>query len=401
MRTAISIPAITVAALFFASCQSQPRWYKGNLHTHTLWSDGNHFPEMVVDWYASRDYDFLALTEHNIVADHDKWMANDLVVRRGGRRALADYRKRFGTDWVEQREVDGKLEVRLKKLDEVRTRFEDHDSFLLIAAEEITSAFEGKPIHINASNVAERIPPQKGTDVRDVMRKTMQAVAAHEKQNDRNVLVHLNHPNFGWGVSAEDIAAVTEEHFFEVYNGHPSVNHKGDKTRPGTERLWDIANTTRIRDLKAHVLYGLGTDDSHNYHNTSGSTPGRGWVMVRATELTADALVTAIENGDFYASSGVVLDHVQSDGQSMRIDIAAVGDGKYITEFIGTRRGSDKVGEVLARVHGERAQYNFRGDELFVRATVTSTVLADNPVFKDQVRQAWVQPVIPTHGNKK
>ena len=401
MRTAISIPAITVAALFFASCQSQPRWYKGNLHTHTLWSDGNHFPEMVVDWYASRDYDFLALTEHNIVADHDKWMANDLVVRRGGRRALADYRKRFGTDWVEQREVDGKLEVRLKKLDEVRTRFEDHDSFLLIAAEEITSAFEGKPIHINASNVAERIPPQKGTDVRDVMRKTMQAVAAHEKQNDRNVLVHLNHPNFGWGVSAEDIAAVTEEHFFEVYNGHPSVHHKGDKTRPSTERLWDIANTTRIRDLKAHVLYGLGTDDSHNYHNTSGSTPGRGWVMVRATELTADALVTAIENGDFYASSGVVLDHVQSDGQSMRIDIAAVGDGKYITEFIGTRRGSDKVGEVLARVHGERAQYNFRGDELFVRATVTSTVLADNPVFKDQVRQAWVQPVIPTHGNKQ
>ena len=401
MRTAISIPAITVAALFFASCQSQPRWYKGNLHTHTLWSDGNHFPEMVVDWYASRDYDFLALTEHNIVADHDKWMANDLVVRRGGRRALADYRKRFGTDWVEQREVDGKLEVRLKRLDEVRTRFEDHDSFLLIAAEEITSAFEGKPIHINASNVAERIPPQKGTDVRDVMRKTMQAVAAHEKQNDRNVLVHLNHPNFGWGVSAEDIAAVTEEHFFEVYNGHPSVHHKGDKTRPSTERLWDIANTTRIRDLKAHVLYGLGTDDSHNYHNTSGSTPGRGWVMVRATELTADALVTAIENGDFYASSGVVLDHVQSDGQSMRIDIAAVGDGKYITEFIGTRRGSDKVGEVLARVHGERAQYNFRGDELFVRATVTSTVLADNPVFKDQVRQAWVQPVIPTHGNKK
>jgi hypothetical protein len=392
MRTAISIPAITVAALFFASCQSQPRWYKGNLHTHTLWSDGNHFPEMVVDWYASRDYDFLALTEHNIVADHDKWMANDLVVRRGGRRALADYRKRFGTDWVEQREVDGKLEVRLKRLDEVRTRFEDHDSFLLIAAEEITSAFEGKPIHINATNVAERIPPQKGTDVRDVMRKTMQAVAAHEKQNDRNVLVHLNHPNFGWGVSAEDIAAVTEEHFFEVYNGHPSVNHKGDKTRPGTERLWDIANTTRIRDLKAHVLYGLGTDDSHNYHNTSGSTPGRGWVMVRANELTASALIQAIENGDFYASSGVIIDQITRNDRALTIEIAAQGDATYVTEFIGTRRNSNRIGEVLLRVKGKRPSYTFKGDELFVRATVTSSLKADNPVFADQPRQAWVQP---------
>lgn len=401
MRLSIRIAALAAATVFFASCQSQPRWYKGNLHTHTLWSDGNHFPEMVVDWYASRDYDFLALTEHNVVADHDKWMANDLVVRRGGRRALADYRKRFGTDWVEQREVDGKLQVRLKKLDEIRSRFEDRDDFLLIAAEEITSAFEGKPIHINATNVAERIPPQKGTDVRDVMRKTLQAVAAHEKQHDVQVLTHLNHPNFGWGVSAEDLAAVTEEHFFEVYNGHPSVHHKGDKTRPGTERLWDIANTTRLRDLDAHVLYGLGTDDSHNYHNTSGSTPGRGWVMVRATELTADALVTAIEKGDFYASSGVVLDRVESDDDSLSIDIAAQGDGTYITEFIGTRHGSDKIGEVLARVRGEHARYYFRGDEIFVRATVTSTVLADNPVWKGQQRQAWVQPVIPEDGTQE
>ncbi|MFT6079448.1 MAG: hypothetical protein ACJA0V_001631 [Planctomycetota bacterium] len=401
MRLSIRIAALAAATVFFASCQAQPRWYKGNLHTHTLWSDGNHFPEMVVDWYASRDYDFLALTEHNVIADHDKWMANDLVVRRGGRRALADYRLRFGTDWVEQREVDGKLQVRLKKLDEIRSRFEDRDDFLLIAAEEITTAFEGKPIHINATNVAERIAPQKGTDVRDVMRKTLQAVAAHEKQHDVQVLTHLNHPNFGWGVSAEDLAAVTEEHFFEVYNGHPSVHHKGDKTRPGTERLWDIANTTRLRDLNAHVLYGLGTDDSHNYHNTSGSTPGRGWVMVRATELTADALVTAIENGDFYASSGVVLDRVESDDDSLSIDIAAQGDGTYVTEFIGTRHGSDKIGEVLASVRGERPRYFFRGDEIFVRATVTSTVLADNPVFEGQTRQAWVQPVIPEEGSQE
>ena len=27
------------------------RWYKGNTHTHTFWSDGNQFPEMAADWY--------------------------------------------------------------------------------------------------------------------------------------------------------------------------------------------------------------------------------------------------------------------------------------------------------------------------------------------------------------
>lgn len=391
-----------LAAFALTACQApeQPRWFKGNLHTHTLWSDGNHFPEMVVDWYASRDYDFLALTDHNIVADHEKWMANDAVVRRGGRSALADYRKRFGQDWADERDQDGKLQVRLKRLDEFRPLFEGSGDFLLIPAEEITTAFEGKPVHINASNVAERIPKQKGTSVRDVMRKTLQAVQQHEKEFGRDVLVHLNHPNFQWGITADDLAAVTEEQFFEVYNGHPGVNHRGDAKRPGTESIWDIANTTRVRDLGAQLLLGLATDDCHNYHNAAGSTPGRGWVMVRATELTAEALIEAIERGDFYASSGVVLDDVQFDGTTMTVDIAAQDDGKYVTRFIGTRR-DDEQATVLATVPGRHASYRMHGDELFVRATVTSTVACDNPSFEGQLRQAWVQPVAGPLGQRQ
>jgi hypothetical protein len=44
-----------------------------------------------------------------------------------------------------------------------------------------------------------------------------------------------------------------------------------------------------------------------------------------------------------------------------------------------------------------RASYHFNDKDLFVRATVTSTLPPDNPVFKDQKqkRQAWVQPVVP------
>jgi hypothetical protein len=29
----------------------KPQWYKVNLHTLTLWSDGNDFPDMVAEWY--------------------------------------------------------------------------------------------------------------------------------------------------------------------------------------------------------------------------------------------------------------------------------------------------------------------------------------------------------------
>src|SRR5687768_9042704 len=53
------------------------RWWKGNLHTHTLWSDGDDFPEMVAEWYRTRDYNFLALSDHNVLSQGIRWMKAD------------------------------------------------------------------------------------------------------------------------------------------------------------------------------------------------------------------------------------------------------------------------------------------------------------------------------------
>jgi hypothetical protein len=50
------------------------RWYKGNLHTHSYWSDGDEYPEMIMDWYKTHGYHFIALSDHNILADGDKWV---------------------------------------------------------------------------------------------------------------------------------------------------------------------------------------------------------------------------------------------------------------------------------------------------------------------------------------
>ena len=123
------------------------------------------------------------------------------------------------------------------------------------------------------------------------------------------MLAHVNHPNFGWGVTAEDLMRVKGERFFEVYNGHPSVRNDGDKTHASTERMWDIINTRRLSELNMNILYGLATDDSHNYHGLAPgrSNSGRGWVMVRAAKLEPVSLISAMESGDFYSSTGVTL----------------------------------------------------------------------------------------------
>src|SRR5437660_11099569 len=86
------------------------RW-KGNLHTHSLWSDGDDYPEMIADWYKSHGYQFLALTDHNRLSEGERWADAEAKTRAGI--ALPRYLARFGEEWVTRRETAGKPQVRL------------------------------------------------------------------------------------------------------------------------------------------------------------------------------------------------------------------------------------------------------------------------------------------------
>ena len=103
-----------------------------------------------------------------------------------------------------------------------------------------------------------------------------------------------------------------------------------------------------------------------------------------------------MKEGLFYASSGVVLDKVDFDREkrTLNLNIAAVEGVVFETRFIGTRKGTlEKAGEVLDTVGGLTPSYQMKGDELFVRAVVTSSRDHPNPSFQAQHEQAWSQPV--------
>jgi hypothetical protein len=48
---------------------SDGKWFKGNLHTHSTASDGIHSPQEVVNHYRSKEYDFLSITDHGRLTD--------------------------------------------------------------------------------------------------------------------------------------------------------------------------------------------------------------------------------------------------------------------------------------------------------------------------------------------
>ena len=305
------------------SSPSVTTWYKGNTHTHTLNSDGDSTPDEVVRWYRSHGYRFLVLTDHNFLTNVD------------GLNAL------HGAD----------------------------EKFLVIRGEEVTDAFGDKPLHVNGLNLARQVEPQHGTSILDTLQRTIDAVRAADG------VPHVNHPNFRWAITPEELRQIRGNKLLEIFNGHPEVNNLGGGGVPGLEAVWDTLLTAGT------LVYGIAVDDAHVFKDPGNPVvagPGRGWVMVRASRLEARALVDALERGDFYASTGVTLADYQVTAQAMTVKVAATTFAKYRIQFIGSG------GRLLREVADASAEYSFTGNEGYVRAKV----LESNGLV------AWCQPVM-------
>jgi hypothetical protein len=364
LRITFLLAGLLLTASFQGFSKKPVTYYKGNMHTHSWWSDGNALPQDVAKWYKDHGYNFLAVTDHNLLQEGKKTR------------------------------VISKDTVALKTLAEYRDQFEVPEQFILINSEEVTDAAEKKPVHLNAINISKVIKPQGGPTVLDCLKADYKAMRTSMEGGSTPDWITVNHPNFGWGLKASDLAQCGAR-FFEVFNGHPSVNNYGDATHPSTEPMWDEANKWRI-DHNEQLLFGTATDDTHQYDQFGfgKANPGKGWVMVKADGLDPESLYKAMYDGNFYASTGVTLENLSLSGKSISLKIKAEQGVDYTIEFIGWLKGKEKP-EVLETVTGSKAKYRFSGDELFVRARVKSSKPKEHPFAVGDTEMAWLQPVQP------
>jgi hypothetical protein len=289
-------------------------WYRGNLHTHTTNSDGDSPPEVVTAWYRDAGYDFLALTDHDVLTRPETL-----------------------------RDAAGPM--------------------LLVRGEEITSG----DAHVNGFGIDQAILPCFEPTVRETLQADIDLVRA------AGGVPQVNHPNYVWQASPADLALLERLTLFEVFNGGPDVNNFGRPGRPAMDDAWDIVLTMGRR------LWGTATDDAHHFLTWGRpySNPGRGWVVIRATHCREAELLTNLEAGEFYATTGLEIADLATSTAEIAIDIATRGDQHYTTRFIG--RG----GQVLDVQHGPSPRYQVTGHEGYVRARLDDS----------DGLSAWVQPV--------
>ena len=392
LKSTILLSVFLIAGCADQKSTSEKQWFKGNLHTHSYWSDGDEFPEVIMDWYKSNGYQFIALSDHNILAEGDKWVviSQDSIYRN----AFENYLEDYGTDWVNY-ETDSlmQIHVKLKTFKEYRGLFEEDGKFLIIQSEEVSDHFENKPLHMNVTNILKKIDPQGGNSVVEVLQNNIDAAIKQRDEMNIPMIPHINHPNFHHAISLEDMIALKDERFFEVYNGHPSVNNSGDSDHISTELMWDLINIAYINDNKP-LMYGLATDDSHHYHvkGSTWSNAGRGWIMVQADSLNPASIIKAMEEGQFYASTGVELKKLILNKNTLNIEVEKEAGVSYTISFIGCKKGESEP-EVLKSIEGAVASFELNDDILYARCKITSSKKHSNPIEDLFFETAWTQPV--------
>lgn len=220
-------------------------FWRGNIHTHSTRSDGVLEPEEVVRRYKAEGYDFLAMTDHFV--------------------GLFDY-----------------------PLTDI-SAFADERFTTILGAELHTSAMENGEIwHILAVGLPADFTPPDAPDFQPIAAPES-APALAQRARDAGAFVAIAHPDWSQ-MTLADAASIEAAHAVEVYN-HGCFN--------GCDRGYGFHIYERLL-AAGRKLTLCATDDAHFFEPDHFG----GWVMVKARENTAPALLSALKEGAYYASTG-------------------------------------------------------------------------------------------------
>lgn len=436
-----ALAAVSQQGCVSAGGAAEKRWYKGNLHTHTLVSDGQALPVESAVLYRDAGYHFLMFSDHNRLHEQESWV-NAKNKRSFNEAALDRFARAYpGLVPAKRTEADGRVSWRLAPFDETAAQVNEPDRFLLMSGCEYSDGIleENVNLHCNVVNMRRIDHKKKNVPNTDAGFGDMYADFLRIADTNESFFV-VNHPIW-WFYDVDPRVMATPSwdrmRFFEVSNNpgpdgffkkQVLADEELMKVLYTEDRIWDYVLASRLL-RGGPILYGLGTDDTHVYDKfyarmKNGKDFFRSWVCVRAEDLTERAIVGAMRRGDFYVANGSVpveLKDVSFKDGTLSLEVDPRPGVEYRIVFYGTKRNADltcpgetvfdleelarrlkckkaippryvgksrhvpilpkAAGVVLGEFVGTRASYRLKADDLYVRAKV----ITPNGV-------AWTQP---------
>jgi hypothetical protein len=409
LAASLGLPRVNLLADDLFHAKPTYRWYKGNFHCHSQWSDGVDLPEVVVSEYKRHGYDFLSLTDHNILHKDDlrftgfsmNYTPSDLKPFEGEtsfwkRTAPAagwpnlvqshidKAKEMFGEDSVRIKETADGVYVRMKTEEELRQQFAEPGKFLLMPGFEMTSQW----MHVNLINVEEDFFIE-GPSIEGVLHDAFDKATELYGANEEPYLFMVNHPLWQYyNIQPSYLFGRPGVRFIELTNNSTQWQYYPEAWDP--EQLWDIVNAYRAKNEQPS-FFATGTDDSHGVFRED-YLAYFGWTRVRAESLDSKSIINGLLQGCSYVSSGCEFADLTFDGKTLAVKLDPQVEGDYRIEFIGTKKDYDEtvkyidvpgeggrparklecwskeIGKVLETVDGLEASYTLKQDDLYVRA---------------------------------
>lgn len=261
------------------------RQFKANLHSHTTLSDGNLTPEQSVEAYKAHGYQILALTDHEAPYVHHRFTTEDFLMITGYEAYIRPSSEciidRFGPE----------IHMNLFAKDPDNLTFIGYDpNYCKYLSEDYV-----KSLPLSCDLGPRQYSPEYIQNFIDC------AV-------ENGYLVTYNHPC--WSMErSEDILNLNNIFSLEVFN-QCSVTENACEDNLA---LYDAL----LRRGKFWYLHGA--DDNHNFAPLGDylSDSFGAWTMILAPELTYSAIIEALENGRFYASTGPIIHSLEiNDGRA-------------------------------------------------------------------------------------
>lgn len=178
---------------------------------------------------------------------------------------------------------------------------------------------------------------------------------------DAGAFVSIAHP--GWyGLTLGDALAMPAVHAVEAFN---SICDRESARGDGNYLIDQMLD-------RGHRIGVIATDDAHRYRDEA----FRGWVMVKASENTPDALLSALRSGAYYASQGPCILHVAIDGDHLDIETSAISRAWLVGH---AARSTTVVGENVTRARLPLEKFRGKWARL---------IIADQ-----ENRRAWSNPL--------
>lgn len=261
--------------------------YRANLHCHSTRSDGTIPPEELIRLYKEQGYQILAITDHEATYEYNSFTTPEFLMVTG-------YEAYIRPSAVCAYDPFGE-EIHMNLL------AKDPNNLTMIGRD--LNFCKYMPHDLAMSRPAVELGPRQYN--RAYIQKFI------DTANANGYLVSYNHPC--WSMQpAEEILSYEGCYSMEIFNAGCDVINAAE---------YNIALYDALL-RKGKYWYCHGADDNHNKDPMDSrlSDSFGAWTMVLAEELTYDAVMKALEEGRFYASTGPMITALEIEGDKVHLE---------------------------------------------------------------------------------